>query len=505
MDVVFTKAADGTMTCTCKSIRLHSAYKPGHEAERFVQSIDCDFTPGYVAVTGPALSYCVPYLKKRFPGAKLCAVRYTKDFSSTDSLWDKVFFTEALAQPLAEQLYAYMGEEGLSSCLFISWQPSEKAFPDIYRETWQQIKSAVLRSRDILATRSFFARRWTRNAIRFCLFTKHTARIQGGTAPVVICASGPSLQQSLSFIRQHRREFFLIAVSSALQPLIHADIMPDICLSTDGGYWAKLHLAAALQAHPEIPLAIPAEGACFAQTFRNPIIPLSYGDGISETLLRTSGFTTIHAERNGTVSGTAAQLALSLTSGKVFFCGLDLAPSAGAAHTQPNALEMQAVPADERFRSKETRIVPATFHSASLELYAAWFSTQDFGGRLFRLSDHYPFSNTLGTVQDVSWEFCAEELKRAQGSQLPAVEKAPRPEALPEDSAGRTAFLQQILSRNKENPAWLQEACTADCILLERNRGTAQEAGAREKLLQDMQAFYTDIQRAFGSRATGGC
>ncbi|HBG66035.1 MAG TPA: hypothetical protein DDW78_06135 [Treponema sp.] len=499
MDIVFAKAADGSMTCTCKSIRLHSAYKPGHEAERFVQSISCDFTPGYVTVTGPALSYCIPYFKQRFPSAKLCAIRYAQEFSSTDNLWDKVFYAADTAVPLSEQLFMYMGEEGLASCLFVSWQPSEKAFPDAYEASWKAIKSAVIKSRNILATRSFFAKRWAKNALRFCHFAKQTARIQAGDAPVLICASGPSLKASLPLIRRHRDSFFLIAVSSALQPLVHEAIIPDICISTDGGYWAKLHLAAALQAHPEIVLALPAEAACYAQAFSHTIVPLSYGDGISETLLQACGFAAIHAERNGTVSGTAAQLALSLTSGDVFFCGLDLAPSSGAAHTAPNALECFHAPADCRLRTQETRTAPATFPSASLSLYADWFAAQDFGGRLFRLSDHYRYRNSLGSIQDISWESCERALSRAAGKRMPRIERNM------DDPDGRTiVFLQEIVRKNLGKAEWLREAYTADNVLLERSRGTAQEAALRHKLHEKMSLFCEDIMRALGSSGTGG-
>ncbi len=55
MSITFTKSANGEATCSFNSIRLHSAYNPSREAERFVQNVKCDFNPKYILITGAAL------------------------------------------------------------------------------------------------------------------------------------------------------------------------------------------------------------------------------------------------------------------------------------------------------------------------------------------------------------------------------------------------------------------------------------------------------------------
>ena len=92
MAIVFTKSANGEATCTCNSIRIHSAYNPSQEALRFVQSIKCDFEPGYIMMTGPGLSYTAVYLRKIFPCTKIVALHYATEFSVTEKLWDKCFY-----------------------------------------------------------------------------------------------------------------------------------------------------------------------------------------------------------------------------------------------------------------------------------------------------------------------------------------------------------------------------------------------------------------------------
>ena len=158
--------------------------------------------------------------------------------------------------------------------------------------------------------RNYFATRWTKNALRFSLFTKKTATINKGTSDILICASGPSLYSSISFIKKYRKRFFLVAVSSALTPLIHNGIVPDLCISTDGGYYAKKHISFALN-RSNIPLALPGEGSSYASIIDSTtIVPLYYGDGTSEDILMELGFKGLKAIRNGSVSGTAIYLSL---------------------------------------------------------------------------------------------------------------------------------------------------------------------------------------------------
>ena len=490
MPIEITDTKNGEKTCIANGIRLHSAYAPVKEAERFVQSLACSFEPTFVLVTEPALSYCAEPLGKRFPKAKLCAIRYTDSFSEWNGKWAKVF-TYSKQGFLSEEIYAYMGEEGISSCLFASWQPSEKAFPDQNRAVWNEIKQAVVKSRNVLSTMTYFARRWTKNALRFCLFSHYNGYFQRGSCPIIVCASGKSLEGSLSFLRSFRQRFFLIALSSSLLPLYANKIKPDLILSTDGGYWAKRHLSFALKHFPGVPLALPAEASLYTQFFLHPVVPLSYGDGCSESLLEDCGYTKTKALRNGTVSGTAAYLAMDLTSGPVFFCGLDLAPSKGFSHTQPNALESDAEPEDFRLRPMETRVLPSSFRSTALDTYRTWFSAADFKGRVFRLSNSFHFSSSLGSVSDVDWDFFKQS--DSGGSKPNFVIK--RQEFSIEE---RRSFLVKKINEHLYSDEWIKNALPSEYVVYQRSIGTENEEEAKEKIQTGMTEFSKDIIRSLG-------
>ncbi|MBQ2481297.1 MAG: DUF115 domain-containing protein [Treponema sp.] len=485
--IEFIQNARGIKTCSADGIKLHSAYNPEVEAERFVQSIECPFFPEYILVTGPALSYCLPYLKKRFPQAKICAVRYCHDFDSDNNKFSKVFYSED--KNLCESLFNFMGEEGLAAALFLSWQPSEKAFPDEYKSSWGEIKKAVLKSRDVLATREYFSQRWVKNCLRFCLFANETAFVKEGTSPILICASGPSLKTSLPKIKELRESFFLIAVSSALSPLLEFGIKPDLCISTDGGYWAKRHLSFC-GGSIKIPTAISAESAIYAkQMEETPVIPLSYGGGICQTFLERFSFKSLRAKRNGSVSGTAAELALSLTSSSVFFCGLDLAPSKGFSHTQPNNLEKDGSLKDTRMRTKESRLTPSSFDSPALCIYRDWFASQDFGGRLYRLSAGYPYSNSLGKIRDVDWNFFEDFAKKIRGHSLLPQISVSKFEMKKED---RLTLIEEILTKESHSPEWIKEALPSLYITASRSGKDFMSQEIEEK----MDKFIENVKRA---------
>lgn len=51
--------------------------------------------------------------------------------------------------------------------------------------------------------------------------------------PAVICSAGPSLDKNIQLLKACRKGFFLIAVATALKPLTHNGIIPDVVISID--------------------------------------------------------------------------------------------------------------------------------------------------------------------------------------------------------------------------------------------------------------------------------
>lgn len=392
MKVEFRASKSGSKTCSLNNFPLHSNYDPKNEALKFSNTIDCDFNPKNIIITGPCLPYLPSILKKKFPHSKIIAIQFCKDFEQFNSSWDKVFLVTSNTNPLEfqEELYNYFGEEGLFTSIFLSWKPSEKPFENEHKITWEGIKQAYEKSKSIIGTISFFNKTWFFNTIKFFKYIKKTFSINQINKDVLITASGPSLKNQIDFIKCNIDNFFILALSSSVTVLLENKIIPDAILSTDGGYYAQRHLKIleTQNKYQNIPIIIPPEAKVSTYIIENnPIIPLIYGDSIDSKILEMIKIKFLKGKRNGTVSGTAAELALSLTKNNIYFTGLDLAVSKGHSHTQNNVLEIDNSLNDYKINSTENRIVPSTFSNKSLEIYRNWFSTRDksFYNKIFRL------------------------------------------------------------------------------------------------------------------------
>lgn len=431
--IYFEKAKNGSPTCRTEGQYLHSKYNPQDEAEKFIQSLRPDFNPFCIIIAGPCLSYCIEPLQKRFASVPLYAVQYASRFTEKtedialprSAVWNAVFCTEQKnAHQLAEHMFDVLGEQLIFGAFFAAWPPAERIFADQSGIFWQAVKLMLQKSRDVLATRAFFSRTWLKNTVRFFIRARHICGIEKGEKPVLAAASGPSLQTSIPYIKKYRNSFFLLGLSSAVPALAENGIYPDLCISTDGGFYAEAHLRILEKLFAQgisLPLAVSAESRINSPLSEHlPLIPLCYGDGIESLLFDYCGIPAVHALRNGSVSGTAAGLALSLTSGPVYFCGLDLESGSGYKHTQPNMLEKNDELGDNRLRTQLSRLsVPS---DGALDIYRAWFSSRSeaFSKRLFRLCVQ-PYRKTLGAIRDSAWENIKDALASYTKQKAPLV------------------------------------------------------------------------------------
>ncbi len=353
--------------------------------------IDVSYLPSHIIITGPCIGYTEHFLRERFPQSQIISIQYSDQFNKYNSKWDKSFlFTEGSdVNIVSDELFSLIGEEKLFSTLFLSWKPSEKAWPELASKLWTSFKDLLAKAESIISTRNYFNKPWFINTLNFFTSIQNICHPQLTDKPIIITASGPSLSSALLFLKKNRQSYILLSASSSILPLIENGIIPDYCISTDGGWWAKKHLEPLLRKGISIPLIVPPEAAVPKEILSfMPIIPMSYNDFPDNLFFKQTGIPFIAGERNGTVSGTAALLALSITSGKVFFCGLDLSSAKEYQHTQPNALELINSKNDCRIKTLETRCSAASLPgNKALTIYRNWFASRNdtFYNRVSRL------------------------------------------------------------------------------------------------------------------------
>lgn len=482
-EIEFLKAKNNSTTCRINGVLLHSAYNPEAEAKKFVDSTPAiSFNPKYILIIEPALSYVIPFLKEKYPETKICAVRFLNDFQKYDDLFYRTFYYSENEENLFEtEINDFFGEDGILYTSFLQWTPTTRIFEKESEKVWSVIKKCINLSQSILNTKAYFSKRWIKNSCNLIKNITKIASIQKGSSDIVICASGNSLKNSISDLKTIRKDVFLIAVSSALSVLTKNNIKPNLVVSTDGGFWAKKHLKALLK-NTDIPLAISAESNVTKKIFKNiTIIPLHYSDGTGSFLLEKLQIPYMNAERNGTVSGTAEKLALSITTGNVYFLGLDLTAGIGLQHTEPNELEIENSAADTRINSKESRISKSRFNSNSLKLYENWFSRQNenISKRVFRLSSGFKYPNTLGNIKDIDFS----ELKINSKGIMPQIKH------IPMTSKNFNFEFKTLL----ENENFLSECFPVEYLMYSREADKAQKQAKYEEICKKASSFINSI------------
>ena len=465
MQISIQTAKNGEETASIDNCFLHSSYAPSKEAERFVQSLEIPFKPESIVITEPALSYVVPFLRQAFPEVRLGVIRYTKFFEKYNSGFDFVlnYFEHPDFENYLERTF---NEEEILSMHFISWQPSGRIFPEENQIVWNAIKAAFERSKTLLVTRQYFEKKWLTNSAVFFQNIRHPLILKNQIdKDCVIISSGPSLKESLPLIKENRNKLFVICLSSAISVCIKNGITPDLCMTTDGGFWAGEHLK---KLHKNnIPLAMPAEALCNKDILRsNQILPLIYDDGVSREMSLASGITFSHAVRNGTVSGTALLFACQYCTKNIYMCGLDLAGQKGYQHLQPNELEINNAIKDNRVSTKEKRLTGSEFSSASLEIYKNWFITNklNLGPRkVYRVIEEAKRKNNLGWISDINANEFSDKLNKiAEPKQTASyfVEQAC------ENPAAKVA---EYFEKNADSEKWKKQIFPLDYVSLSHN------------------------------------
>lgn len=405
MIVSFQKAKSGDDTCTVGGTPLHSRFDPKVEGERFAESALCDFSPRAIILLEPALGYCVPPLKKRFPSASIISIRYTKEFDGYNSFFDKVFYCpsnipgppnisnleDKESAALENSLIEGLGAKVILSSLFLEWGPSGKAFPEEAKKIKTIIRAVLKKAQSVLITKSFFARRWIINTIYFCRYIKTTATLPEIKKPIVIAGSGPTLEDAIDPIKKYRKKIFLLSTGSALRALAARGIRPDLAIATDGGYYGKRHLYN-LTPHPPTPLAAPGEAAVPHNLLKDlPIAPLLFADssaGVVQGVFDAAS--AVHSTTlppAPTVTGSALLLGERLTSGALIFIGLDLMTNKkGFSHCAPNENVITTRLKTNRLSNLMTEQVRDYLSFFSLDAYRTWFS-QHANKNLYRVVD----------------------------------------------------------------------------------------------------------------------
>lgn len=480
MNIEFLKAKNGENTFCVDKVFFHSSYAPSKETERFLASINFPYKPEIIFIIEPGFDYLINPLKSKFPDIKIVCIRLLKDFENNKN-WDSVIFYKSKAQFESELLYKY-DETKLLKSFMLTWAPTANLFKKENSEIWEIYKKCLDSSKTLLITRQYFEKKWFYNSCRFFTFITNPCLVKTqNDFPIVITASGPSLKKCLPFLKKYKDNFFLISASSSLSVLIANQIIPDMVISTDGGFWAAEHLKILAKKYKEIPIALANEAFVQAEILlKNPIIPLRYKDGPSDSFFDLCKLPFMNAERNGTVSGTALTFAESISSGTIYFCGLDLGISKGFQHTQPNELEKNNAIKDFRINNKSTRCTKSEVSNAGLEIYLNWFCKHNYKNKTYRIIEKA--KNSIKGISDINYkdfELLLEKTDRIQKTDL----LKPCEKLSIEQKNENCKKILKFIEKNQNSEEWKQQIFPIDYVSLSH----ADNKNDKEKILLNLE------------------
>ncbi|MDY7029812.1 MAG: 6-hydroxymethylpterin diphosphokinase MptE-like protein, partial [Spirochaetota bacterium] len=333
-------------------INLHSRYNPQREASRYFDNRTMGSSSGVYIFIEPGEGYLTKELLHRYPEALALEIHCDLIFQNEDIPGSLYCWDPSSSVSLRNFLSSHIADYDLGLVQIVEWEPSRKAYGPLYDNVLRTVISFLQERRGNVHTTGTFGYRWLKNVFRRVLTMSSAAAAAPVHLPVLIAASGPTLASSIPLIHRFRDSLSVWALPSSIQSLLHENIVPDLIVHTDPGFYARYHLDSIHhQTASNIPLAAPLNAAVPGHDLR--YVPLNTGTPIEEFVLQTLSLPSVRTIQHGTVAGTALYTALALSPLPVFFSGLDLSFDDIRGHCRPHSFE-------RIFLSSNRRVLPLT-------------------------------------------------------------------------------------------------------------------------------------------------
>ena len=255
-----------------------------------------------------------------------------------------------------------MDEFAVAGIAVLEWEPVTRAFPEVSRQIRNEIARILATTASDRATTAYWSRKWFINSTRFYKNSGNFLTLNTTDAPVCIIGAGPGLMEYKDTIKHMHKTCFIIAIASALPFLLENKITPDMVLLSDPGFWNIYHTRGLLNS--TIPIAMPPSARINPQLYMNPIIVLDTSLVFEQLVIEALGCSAFKVNTFGTSVGTAIDLAVRLTSGKIHILGFDLASCDLATHCSPYSFSTFHI-----YQSSRTQPYHSSVYSEVIEQY----------------------------------------------------------------------------------------------------------------------------------------
>ena len=308
---------------------------------------------------------------------------------------------------LSAFLAQHISDLDIGSIEVVEWPPAERVFGDVYHRIKSEVRHFLQERRATVHTTGKFGRLWLRNTIKRIAALPTLINTLEIHAPIIIAASGPSLEKSIPLLHRYQESLFIMALPSSILALEHAGIHPDMIVHSDPGFFAEYHTRAPRSSGAVTIEAAPLYSNGYRQNFSRLLV-LSTDNPIEQFFTHTLKMSPTSLDSHGTVAGIAFQLAIELSNPAahgtlpadhhrrpVVFCGLDFCFKDILGHTTPHSFDpllfsshSRLEPIQDVFYKRSPRAQYDNIcQTYALERYAVWFQNLSpaYRNQIFRL------------------------------------------------------------------------------------------------------------------------
>ena len=169
--------------------------------------------------------------------------------------------------------------------------------------------------------------------------------------PVVLCGAGESLEHSLALLKEMRDAFYLLAVDTAVQPLMRCGLTPDGIVNLEAQFYNLKDFYSVTDIPVDLFSDISAyPGSLRFNSHRHYFFSSSYGETGLQTRIRKAGLMPTEIPPLGSVGVVALYIAAQISKAPLFFTGLDFSYIQGKTHCRETPFHDLAALKSNRLR-----------------------------------------------------------------------------------------------------------------------------------------------------------
>jgi len=332
--------------------RVHSLRNPHAEARRAVDDALAGQTmPPVVVLLGLGLGYIVDEVLERRPDARILALELAPELLPGFCRrrdWTTVLATQqvvvAAAPSFDIDLSGWREPEDGEPPLVIVQPVIARARVQAFAAAHDAWRQAIFERRANAGARRAFSAIYVRHTLANAARLATEGDISaldglGGGVPAIICAAGPSLDATLPELARFRQRAMIIAVDTALRPLVRAGVAPDLVVAVDPTTLNGRHLVDLPRLPSTYLVAEASVDPRGVNTFAGRTFFARVGGFHPWPWLEGAGVACGHLQVWGSVLTAACDLAMRLGCGPILLAGTDLAYTDGQPYCRHTTFE----------------------------------------------------------------------------------------------------------------------------------------------------------------------